>query len=54
MLVFLFKLLLYLNKLLITNNYLSFSNKFKFLLKLTKNFNNLSIINFVLQQSLLL
>jgi len=53
MLVILFKLLLYLDELLIANNYLFFSNKFKSLSKSTKNFNSLNIVNFVLQQTLL-
>ncbi len=48
MLIFLLKLLLYFDELLIANNYLFFNNKFKFLLKLTKSFNSLSIVNFVL------
>ncbi len=48
MLIFLSKSLLYFDKLLITNNYLSFNNKFKLLLRSTRNFSNLSIVNFVL------
>jgi len=51
MLIILFKLLLYFDKLSIVNNYLFFSNKFKSLSKLIRNFNNLSIVNFVLQQA---
>jgi len=51
--IILLKLLLCFSKLSITNNYLSFNNKFKFLSKLIKSFSSLSIVNLVLQQALL-